>query len=124
MLLRSMIAGSLPALLGLLAIGCGSGNSLSADAGPDTEVAVGESPTFDGCDSSGDITNYQWVIRQAPESMPQDVDKAIRESMTDCSFTLEASMITDEIGSWTIELIVTDHDGATSSDEVAVTVVE
>lgn len=107
--------------LAFLAAGC-SGGSLSADAGEDIDVAVGESPNFDGYRSSGDITNYQWVIREAPASMPGDVDKAIRESMSECSFTLEASMIAEEVGSWTIELLISDADGNTSTDQVMVTV--
>lgn len=107
----------------LLAAGCGT-SGLSADAGSDFSVTVGEAPEFDGCDSSGDITNYQWVIREAPADMADDVGKSIRESMDDCTFTLEAEMLATEVGSWEIELVVTDTDDNTSSDRVTVDVTE
>ncbi len=106
----------------LLAAGCGSGG-VSADAGDDFTVEVGSSPSFDGCGSSGDIVNYRWQIEAAPPDMADDVGKAIRESMDECSFSLEAAMLAKEAGSWEIELTVTDVDGNTSSDRVTVEVV-
>lgn len=118
MKLRLIIAG-----LCLAAVGCGTSDSLEADAGPDFDVAVGESPTFDGCGSSGDIVNYQWVIRGAPPDMADDEGKDIREAESACSFTLEASMLADEVGAWTIELTVSDADGNDATDEVVVNVV-
>ena len=86
------------------------------------EHAVGESPTFDGCRSNGDIVNYQWMIAEAPGAMEGDAGKLIREFDSDCSFTLEAAMIAQETGSWVIELTVSDSDGNTSDDTVAIDV--
>jgi hypothetical protein len=108
------------ALFGLA--GCGDDDSLKADAGDDFSVDVGTAPAFDGCSSSGDIANYQWVIRETPADVSDDVDKPIRDSSADCSFTLEESMAVNEVGDWVIELTVTDAGGDSSSDTVTVTV--
>ena len=110
------------AAFGLLAAACGGSAELEADAGADFQVEIGETPTFDGCESSGDIDNYEWVITDAPEAVADDVDKALRDTMDDCTFTVESAMLAEEAGEWTIELTVTDSDGAESSDEVTVTV--
>ena len=107
---------------GLLAAACGGSAALEADAGADFQVDVGEAPTFDGCESSGDIDNYQWVIIDAPEAVADDVDKALRDTMDDCTFTVESAMVAEEAGEWTVELTVTDSEGVESSDEVTVTV--
>ncbi len=106
----------------VLAAACGGDDDLAADAGDDFAVVVGESPTFDGCGSSGDIVNYQWVIRGTPSDMSDDVDKPLREIDDQCSFTLDAAMLIDEVGVWTIELTVSDAEGNTSSDTVTVEV--
>lgn len=108
--------------LATVTLGCGSDNELSADAGSDFTVSIGETPTFDGCDSTGDITNFKWTIIGAPPAMPDDAGKSLRDQLSDCSFDLENSMIADEIGSWIIELEVSDGDGQSSSDTVGVTV--
>lgn len=100
---------------------CGS-SALGADAGDDQTISVGESPAFDGCESTGSIDNYAWTIEAAPASMADDTGKVIRESMSDCSFTLDAPMLTEEAGTWTIQLTVTDADGASSTDRVDVNV--
>ncbi len=101
--------------------GCSSGGAdLNADAGDDFAVDVGSAPTFDGCGSSGDISNYQWTITSAPEGSG-DAGKVLRETAGDCQFELESSMLVDDVGEWTIELVVTDGD-STASDEVVVTV--
>lgn len=104
--------------------GCGGNTSLSADAGEDFSVAIGEAPEFDGCESLGEISDYRWVITEAPESMAADIGKEIRSSMDQCSFTLESSMVTEDTGSWVIELTVEDADGEVSTDAVTVTVTE
>ena len=102
---------------------CGGGDSQPiANAGPDFELIMGQSPTFDGCDSSGDMVNYKWVIISAPEAMAQDAGKVIREVDSNCSFTLEASMHVEEVGEWVIELQITDSKGNTDTDTVVVTV--
>lgn len=104
----------------LAAAGCGSGG-LSADAGEDFSVDQGEAPEFDGCGSAGDNLSYQWTIVEAPADMADDVGKVIRESIQDCSFTLESDMEVADVGVWVIELTVTDGD-QTETDQVTVTV--
>ena len=106
----------------LLFAACG-GDSLSADAGTDFSVTVGEAPIFDACDSVGEIANYQWSIISAPETRADDVGKELRATMNDCSFELESAMLVDDVGEWTIELTVSDGDES-ASDEVTVEVTE
>ena len=110
------------AIFGLVA--CGDDDGLKADAGGDFSVVVGESPEFDGCSSSGNIVNYEWVIIEAPGTMADDVGKPLPETLNECAFTLETAMIVDEIGMWVIELTVTDTDGATSTDSVSVDITD
>lgn len=107
--------------LAMVASGCGD-DGPSADAGADFSTAVGSTPRFDGCGSSGDIVNYAWTITGAPSSMATDVGKALREESSECSFVLDAAMLPTEVGVWTVELEVTDADGETSTDEVEVEV--
>jgi hypothetical protein len=103
---------------------CQGEASLNANAGEDFSVRVGESPAFDGCASMGDIVNYRWKILEAPDNMPEDVGKIIREVDNNCSFTLTNAMVVDEIGLWKVELEVSDDAGNTSTDTVLVEVME
>ena len=109
------------AAVALVAVGCGGGG-LSANAGADFSISVGESPAFDGCRSEGDIDNYQWTIVKAPSIMEGDAGKVIRDIELSCSFTLEAAMEVQEIGTWVVELTVSDAAGATSTDSVDIEV--
>ena len=93
-----------------------------ADAGDDRSFAVGESPEFDGCSSSGEIVDYRWVIIDAPDAADQDDGKVLRETNTECSFTIGAAMEIEEVGPWVIELTVSNSDGDTSTDSVTVTI--
>ncbi len=108
----------------LAAAACGDGDDLRADAGSDIAIQVGESPTFDACGSGGDIENYRWEIVEAPDIMEGDAGKVIREVEANCSFTLEAAMEAQEVGTWVVELTVSDADGNTSVDTVEVDVTE
>ena len=108
--------------LAVLAVGaCGSGG-LKADAGPDISVGVGGSPTFDGCASEGEPTLYNWTIVEAPDEMAGDAGKVIQWNDPGCSFTLEASMLAQEVGTWVIDLTVIDEEGDSSSDTFAIEV--
>ncbi len=121
---RRSVPGHIAALIVVsvaLLAACGSGPS--ADAGDDFTVTLGEAPVFDGCGSGGDGLSYTWTIVGAPTDMGDDVGKVLRQSIGDCSFTLESSMIVDDLGEWTIELLVTDS-VTEDLDEVTVTVVE
>ncbi len=107
--------------LGMLAA-CQSSPPLQANAGADFSVKVGESPTFDGCASTGEIVNHKWTIIDAPDKMSSDAGKVIRENDPNCSFTLGAEMGVDEVGEWIIELEVRDAEGNTNTDTVRVEV--
>ncbi len=102
---------------------CGGGGDITADAGEDFSVPVGEAPVFDGCGSSGELSNYQWTIIEAPEGNADDNGKALRTTMDSCNFELETAMVVDDIGEWTIELAVTDGSNEVT-DQVVVTVTE
>jgi len=110
------------AAIGLLASACtADSSSLSSDAGDDFSVAVGEAPEFDGCGSSGEIENYEWVIVDGPN--PDDAGKPLRTELVDCSFTLENTMVIEDVGEWTIELTISNSD-IEASDRVTVQVTE
>lgn len=111
-------------VLGLLLIGCGEDNPLKANAGEDFAIKVGESPTFDGCGSSGNIDNYRWTIIEAPPAMAEDNGKIIRDVDANCSFTLESAMGLKEVGEWVIELEVSNSVGRRDTNRVVVTVNE
>lgn len=96
----------------------------TANAGEDFAVEIGEQPRFDACASSGDIVNYKWTILSAPEAMEEDNGKVIRETEPECAFTLEAQMGLDEVGTWQIQLEVSDAAGNVDTDTVTVTVTE
>jgi hypothetical protein len=118
------------ALLLVLVVACGDdGNddseaTLEAEAGDGFTVSVGVAPTFDGCESTGNIDNYKWTILEAPPTKADDNGKVIREVESNCRFTLADTMVVDEMGDWLIELEVRDADGNTATDTVTVTVVE
>ena len=105
-----------------IAAACGDDSTLAADAGTDFSITVGDAPEFDGCDSTGDIDNYAWQIVEAPPDMADDTGKFLRETSTDCSFVLESTMVVADVGTWVIELTVTDDSGDTAVDRVTVTV--
>ena len=71
---------------------------------------------------AGDIVNYKWTIITCPEACAADEGKVIREMDPNCSLTLEAAMVIEEVGLWTIELEVSDSEGNTSRDSVRVEV--
>ncbi len=102
----------------------GSSEATSANAGTDGSVVAGVAPEFDGCESTGDIVNFQWQIVETPADNVDDVGKFLREESTDCAFTLENVMQVDEVGVWTIELTVEDADGAVETDTVEITVTD
>lgn len=117
--MRSRVGLALAA--GLFMAACSGGSGLSADAGEDFAVSVGEAPEFVACDSTGDISNYEWTISAAPEARPESVGQELRAVMADCSFVLESQMVLDDVGEWTIDLTITDGTD-TATDQVVVTV--
>jgi hypothetical protein len=112
------------ALIGFFLIGCDNDNPLSAEAGEDFSIQIGQTPDFDGCASTGNIDNYRWTIIEAPNKMAEDRGKVIREVDANCSFSLDAAMDVDEVGVWVVELEVTNSFGQRATDRVSVTVDE
>jgi hypothetical protein len=86
-----------------------------ANAGPDQTVPVGTLVTLDGSKSSDpddDPIAFQWRFVSQPEGSTAtlaDADKA------------SATFTPDIVGDYILELVVTDPDGATDSDQVKVT---
>lgn len=111
---------ALLALLCLVAAACGS--TITADAGEDFTVGLGEAPVFDGCGSDGDDLLYSWTIIDAPADMADDVGKVLRAAESACSFTLESDMEVADTGRWEIELTVTSGGADEATDTVVVTV--
>ena len=111
----------MPWVLLCQALWAGVAFALQVAEGKNTCGDLIKSITFDGCGSEGDITNYQWTIIEAPDAQSDAVGKPLRTEMDDCSFELESAMIIDDVGEWTIELVVTDGD-TEASDQVVVTV--
>lgn len=104
-----------------LAAACGGGGDLAADAGEDFDVVLGDAPVFDGCGSTGDDLSYTWTIVETPDDMTDDTGKLLRDAITECSFTLESAMEAVDVGTWVIELTVSDGD-ATATDQLTVVV--
>lgn len=108
-------------------VACGDAEesiTLKANAGEDFAVTVGEAPEFDACASEGEIENYQWTILNAPTAQDEDEGKFIRETESNCKFTLEDTMVIEEVGEWIIQLQVRSADGKTATDTVTITVNE
>jgi ABC-type transport system substrate-binding protein/PKD repeat protein len=84
--------------------------TLAADAGSDQTVTVGDTVTFDGGDSTGDIVSYTWTFEYDGET----------ETLTGESPTFAF----DIAGEYTVTLTVEDADGDTDTDTVTITVEE
>ena len=88
-----------------------------ANAGSDQQVTVGSTVTLDGS-LSGDANNdqllYSWAFQQIPLSSTAVLSDAATQA---------PSFLTDELGSYLIELTVDDQQGATASDSVSIEVV-
>jgi len=55
-------------------------------------------------------------------SLCEHEGKVLRQVDSDCSFALENDTQVDEVGDWVVELTVSDQDGNTDTDTVAITV--
>jgi len=89
----------------------------TADAGPDMEVTVGDEVRLDGSGSSdpdGDPLTYAWEITARPEGS---------EAALDDPSSATPAFTADKLGSYEIELLVSDGKGASDADAVTVTAV-
>ncbi len=89
-----------------------------ANAGPDQTVKVGSTVTLDGSASSdpeGGVLGFQWRIVTAPTGSTATLTGADTET---------ASFVADIVGSYVIELVVTDNRRQTGNDQVIVQAVE
>ncbi|MGD8593809.1 MAG: hypothetical protein PVF82_13295, partial [Gammaproteobacteria bacterium] len=92
-----------------------SNNPPVANAGGDQSVVAGESITItgSGSDSDGNITSYAWSRVAGPVVTFNPANTAV------VSFTAPSLTATETV---TLQLTVTDNDGATASDEVDITI--
>jgi hypothetical protein len=89
-----------------------------ANAGPDQTVKVGSTVTLDGSASSdpeGGVLGFQWRIVTAPTGSTATLTGADTET---------ASFVADIVGSYVIELVVTDNRRQTGNDQVIVQAME
>lgn len=96
----------------------GANNAPVADAGPDQNVLVGTRVTLDGTGSSdpdGDAFTYKWSFTSDPSN-----GAVILNDSTRARATFRAR----EPGVYTVELTITDSEGAVSTDTVDITVEE
>jgi len=96
--------------------GGGTNQAPTASAGPDQTVAEGESVTLDGTgssDSDGSISSYSWTITSGPGSLS---DAGTATPIYDAPADVSSDTTV------TVELTVTDDDGATDTDTAMVTV--
>lgn len=86
-----------------------------ANAGPDQQVTVGSRVTLDGRGSSdpdGDPITFEWRFVSQPDGSTATLTGAD---------TAQPTFTPDVAGEYILELVVTDPDGATGSDQVKVT---
>jgi hypothetical protein len=97
-----------------------------ADAGPDIFASVGETVSFDGSQSAdldgGEIVFYQWTVTAAPEGQEAEVGRVLREGPDASVWTMESPLTNDDVGEWIIELLVTDDEGQSATDDLIMTV--
>jgi hypothetical protein len=97
-----------------------------AYAGPDIFASVGETVSFDGSESvdldGGQIVFYQWKVTAAPEGREAEVGRVLREGHDAAVWTMESALTSEDVGEWVIELLVTDDEGQSATDDLLMTV--
>lgn len=112
---------SFACLVGLMVLaGCGeddgsSPSGVTANAGPDLTITLGETATLNGsgADAAGGTLNYIWVISGRPTGSTAIVDN---------STSAIAQFTPDVIGAYTAQLTVASSTGAVVMDEALITV--
>jgi hypothetical protein len=88
-------------------------NTLTANAGPDQQVQVGQTVTLDGStskDSQSKPFTFQWAITQKPAKSTANLTGAT---------TAKPTFVPDEVGEYEVELTVINADGK-STDKVVI----
>lgn len=97
--------------------------ALSAVA-DDVTIREGEQLILDATQSAGNIADFKWTITEAPTGAESSIGQVISEGSTG-NVTLDPNVYTTFFpvaGSYTVELMITDAQGQTSSDEIVIDV--
>jgi CSLREA domain-containing protein len=89
-----------------------------ADAGPDQNVEIGTAVTLDGRGSSdpeGAPLTYQWLLSSKPPGSAAQLTNAL---------AVNSGLVVDVVGTYIAELVVNNGEADSSSDSVAITVID
>ena len=115
--------------LGVALTGCALATKAPplANAGPDILVHVGETVSCDGSSSvdldGGNIVFFRWTVAAAPERREDEVGTILANGADAMICTLDLPLGEENVGEWIIELEVTDDEGQSSTDDLALSVV-
>jgi hypothetical protein len=130
MQLRSFVSIlTLTILVGVAVSGCALATKAPprAHAGPDITARVGERVSYDGSLSvdldGGKIVYYHWRVASAPEGREEETDRVLHEGEDAAVWSTDTPLTEQDMGEWVIELKVTDDEGQSATDDLALTVV-
>ncbi len=116
-------------LVGLALTGCALATKAPprADAGPDVTVHIGEIVSYDSSLSidldGGKIVYYRWRVASAPEGREDEIGRLLHEGQDAAVWSSDVPLAEQDVGEWIIELEVTDDEGQSAIDDLALTVV-
>jgi len=118
---------TLTILVGVVLTGCALATKAPrADAGPDVIAHVGERVSYDGSLSvdldGGKIVYYHWRVASAPEGREEEIGRVLHEGEDAAVWSTDTPLAEQDVGEWVIELKVTDDEGQSATDDLALTV--
>jgi hypothetical protein len=128
MSLRSLVSILVFAIIVVALTGCALATKAPprADAGPDLTVHVGDTVSYDGSSSvdldGGNIVYYRWTVASAPEGREEKTGRLLHEGEDAAVWSSESPLVEQDLGEWVIELRVTDDEGQSATDDLALTV--
>ncbi len=96
-----------------------------ADAGQDQTVKLGAPITLDASKSreidGGKIVEYRWTITGVPKGQEDQLNKVVATT-ADAQTHIQLPADAGAVGTWTLELRVTDDGGNRAANEVHITI--